>query len=35
VALKLRERGYADAYALRGGWDGWLAAGGPTEERPT
>jgi rhodanese-related sulfurtransferase len=33
VAQRLRERGFSEAYALRGGWDGWLESGGPTEER--
>jgi rhodanese-related sulfurtransferase len=31
VAQRLREQGFAEAYGLRGGFDAWLAAGGPVE----
>lgn len=31
AALLLTERGYTQVYALRGGWNAWLAAGLPTE----
>jgi rhodanese-related sulfurtransferase len=33
VAQRLREEGFAEAYALRGGMEAWLAAGGPTEPK--
>jgi rhodanese-related sulfurtransferase len=28
VTLGLRDAGFSRAYALRGGWDAWQAAGG-------
>jgi rhodanese-related sulfurtransferase len=33
VAQELQERGFRQAYALRGGFDAWRAAGGPVEPR--
>jgi rhodanese-related sulfurtransferase len=33
VAQRLREQGFAQAFALRGGFDAWLEADGPTEAR--
>jgi rhodanese-related sulfurtransferase len=33
VAQRLREMGFAEAYALRGGLDAWLTAQGPVEPR--
>jgi rhodanese-related sulfurtransferase len=33
VAQELQERGFRQAYALRGGFEAWLAAGGPVEPR--
>jgi 3-mercaptopyruvate sulfurtransferase SseA len=33
VAQRLREQGITKAYALRGGFAAWLAAGGPTEDK--
>jgi rhodanese-related sulfurtransferase len=33
VAQQLREQGFHEAYALRGGLDGWVAVGGPTEAK--
>jgi rhodanese-related sulfurtransferase len=33
VAQTLRERGFPEAYALRGGFDAWLALGGATEPK--
>jgi rhodanese-related sulfurtransferase len=33
VAQRLREEGFAEAQALRGGLDAWLAEGGPTEPK--
>jgi rhodanese-related sulfurtransferase len=33
VAQRLREQGFDHAYALRGGFDAWLAVEGLTEER--
>jgi rhodanese-related sulfurtransferase len=31
VALRLRELGYRDAFALQGGYDAWKSAGNPVE----
>jgi rhodanese-related sulfurtransferase len=33
VAQRLREQGFGEAYGLRGGFEEWLRAGGPTEEK--
>lgn len=33
AALRLRAAGFAGAFALRGGLDGWASAGGPLEPR--
>jgi rhodanese-related sulfurtransferase len=33
VAQRLREQGFSEAFALRGGLAAWLTAGGPTEPR--
>jgi rhodanese-related sulfurtransferase len=33
VAQKLRENGYKNAFALRGGFNAWAAAGYPLEEK--
>jgi rhodanese-related sulfurtransferase len=33
VAQQLRDKGYGKAYALKGGWNEWLAAGYATEKR--
>jgi len=33
VTLELRDTGFTQAYALRGGFDAWLAAGGAVEEK--
>jgi len=30
VAFNLIEQGYSKVYALKGGWDEWIAAGYPT-----
>jgi rhodanese-related sulfurtransferase len=29
----LIEKGYKNVYALKGGWDAWVKAGGPTEKK--
>ena len=31
MALRLRDLGIKEAYALTGGWDAWTEAGYPTE----
>jgi rhodanese-related sulfurtransferase len=33
VVLKLRELGYTNAFALRGGWNEWIKEGYPTEPK--
>jgi rhodanese-related sulfurtransferase len=33
VVLNLRERGYTNAFALKGGWNDWVKAGYPTEPK--
>jgi rhodanese-related sulfurtransferase len=33
LAQKLQERGYKDAWALKGGFDAWQKAGLPVEKR--
>jgi rhodanese-related sulfurtransferase len=33
VAQQLRDQGFAEAYALRGGYDAWQAVGGPVEPK--
>ncbi|BDG06895.1 rhodanese-like domain-containing protein [Anaeromyxobacter paludicola] len=33
MALRLRELGWEDAYALKGGYDAWKQAGMPVEPR--
>ena len=33
MALELRARGWSEVYALRGGYDAWVAAGYPVEPR--
>jgi rhodanese-related sulfurtransferase len=33
VAQKLRDQGFTQAYALRGGFDAWQAAAGPVEAK--
>jgi rhodanese-related sulfurtransferase len=33
VAQQLRDQGYPSSYALRGGFDAWKEAGGPTEQK--
>jgi len=33
VAQLLTEKGYPRAFALRGGFDAWIAAGYPTETK--
>jgi rhodanese-related sulfurtransferase len=33
VALKLKELGFEDAYALTGGWKKWESLGYPTEKK--
>lgn len=33
MALKLKEMGYANVYALKGGWNEWEAAGFPVEKK--
>jgi rhodanese-related sulfurtransferase len=33
LVQKLRERGYQNAWALRGGYDAWKAAGLPLEQK--
>jgi rhodanese-related sulfurtransferase len=34
VAQILRDNGYENAYALRGGFEAWTAAEYPVEEKP-
>jgi rhodanese-related sulfurtransferase len=33
LTLELRDAGFTQAYALRGGFDAWLATGGPVEAK--
>jgi rhodanese-related sulfurtransferase len=33
VAQQLRDQGFTQAYALRGGFDAWKRSGGPTEAK--
>jgi rhodanese-related sulfurtransferase len=33
VAQQVRDQGFTQAYALRGGLDAWQAAGGPMERK--
>ena len=33
MALRLRDLGFPEAYALEGGWDAWHAAGLPDEAK--
>jgi rhodanese-related sulfurtransferase len=33
VAQRLREQGFSEAYALRGGLKAWIEAGGPVEPK--
>jgi rhodanese-related sulfurtransferase len=33
AALKLLQKGYKNVHALKGGWQGWLNAGYPVEEK--
>jgi rhodanese-related sulfurtransferase len=33
VAQQLREQGFRQAFALKGGFDAWKAAGGPVEPK--
>jgi rhodanese-related sulfurtransferase len=33
VAKKFLEAGYTKVFVLKGGWDGWVNAGFPTEKK--
>jgi rhodanese-related sulfurtransferase len=33
VALKFMEKGYNRVFALKGGWNGWVGAKFPTENK--
>jgi rhodanese-related sulfurtransferase len=33
VALKFMEKGYTKVYALKGGWNGWVGAKFPAENK--